>query len=74
MFNGNIWTNSAPLQDIRLQNLSDLDFDLSSSLKVKLDGVIWFSIWFPIDIYSNYMSHRLALIAMQNAFSYIPYH
>ncbi len=40
MFNSNIWPNSAPLQDIRLQNLSDLEFDLSRSLKVKCDDVI----------------------------------
>ncbi len=33
MFNGNIWPNSAPLQDISFQNLSDLDIDLSRSLK-----------------------------------------
>ncbi len=31
MFNSNIWSNCAPLQDISLQNLSDLDFDLSRS-------------------------------------------
>ncbi len=40
MFNSNIWPNSAPLQDIRLQNLSDLEFDLLRSLKVKCDSVI----------------------------------
>ncbi len=28
MFNSNIWPNSALLQDIRLRNLSDLEFDL----------------------------------------------
>ncbi len=67
MFNSNILP-TAPLQDIRLRNLSDTDFDLSMSLKVKCDGVIWlhtYAIWFPIDIhaYNNYMSisHRLAL-------------
>ena len=38
MFNRNIWPNSAPLQDTRLRNLSDIDFDLSRSLKVKSDG------------------------------------
>ena len=45
IFNSNIWPNSAPLQDIRLQNLSDLDFDLPRSLKVECDGVIGFSIY-----------------------------
>ena len=62
MFNSNIWPNSAPLRDIGLRDLSDLDF-----------GQIWWChltlhIWFPIDGYSNYMSisHGLALIATQN--------
>ncbi len=27
-FNSNLWPNSAPLQDIRLRNVSDLEFDL----------------------------------------------
>ncbi len=45
MFNSNIWPNSAPLQDIRLQNLSDLEFDLSRSLKVKCDDVIGLAIY-----------------------------
>ena len=27
MFNSNKWPNSAPLQDIVLRNLSDLEFD-----------------------------------------------
>ena len=40
IFNSNIWPNYAPIPDIRLINLSDLDFDLSMSLKVKCDGVI----------------------------------
>ena len=35
-----IWPNSAPLRDIRLSNLSDLEFDLSRSLKVKYDGFL----------------------------------
>ncbi len=30
----------ASLQDIRIQNLSDFDFDLLRSLKVKYDSVI----------------------------------
>ncbi len=51
MFNSNIWPNSAPLQDIRLYNLSDLGFDLSRSLKVKYDGVIGLSIYGFLLIY-----------------------
>ncbi len=37
--------NSAHSQDIRLQNLSDLEFDLSWSLKVKGDGDIGLPIY-----------------------------
>ncbi len=40
MFNCNIWPNPAPLQGIKLQNVSDLEFDISRSLKVKCDDVI----------------------------------
>ena len=42
MFNSycSIWPNSVPLQVLRLRNLSDLEFDLSRSLKVKCDDVI----------------------------------
>ncbi len=40
MLNSNIWPNSAPLQDIRLPNQSDLELDLSRSLKVKCDDGI----------------------------------
>ena len=40
MVNSNIWPKLAALRDIRLQNLGDIDFDLSRSLKVKCDGVI----------------------------------
>ena len=36
MFISNIWPNSAPLQDIRLLNLSDLEIDLSMSLRVNV--------------------------------------
>ncbi len=77
MFNSNIRPNSAPLRDItciRLQNLGDLEFDLSRSLKVICDSVIGLPICFPIDIYNNHMSnsHHLALIATQNVFfSYV---
>ena len=40
MFNSNIWPNMAPLQDIRLQNLSDLEFDLRRSFKVRSNGAV----------------------------------
>ena len=73
IFNCNSRPNSALLQDTRLRNLNDLEFDLSRSLKVKCDGVIRLYIWFPIDVYSNRMSvsHRLAVIATRNVFSYL---
>ena len=45
MFNGSIWPNSAPLQDTSLQNVSDLEFDLSRSLKVRCDSVIGLPIY-----------------------------
>ncbi len=32
MSNSSIWPNSAPLQDIKRQNLSDLDFDLQAQM------------------------------------------
>ncbi len=38
--NGNTWPSSAHLRDISLQNLSDLDIDLSMLIKVKCDSVI----------------------------------
>ncbi len=38
MLNTSIWLNFAPLRDM-FQNLSDLDFDISMSLKVKCDRV-----------------------------------
>ena len=53
MLNSNIWPNSAPLQDIRLQNLSDLDFDLSRSLRVKCDSVIGLPIYAFLLMFSS---------------------
>ncbi len=35
----------APLRDIRLQNMSDIEFDLSRSLKVKSDGTVGLPIY-----------------------------
>ncbi len=41
MFSFNsIWPNSAPLRDASLENLSDVDFDLSRLLKVNCHGAI----------------------------------
>ncbi len=44
-FDSNIWLNSFHLRGARLQNLSDLDFDLSRSHKVKSDGAVGPSIY-----------------------------
>ncbi len=59
----------APLQDIRLQKLSDLEFDLSRSLKVKCDSVIGLPIYafllmFNSNIWPN--SAPLQDIKLQN--------
>ena len=64
MFNSNIGPNMAPLRDISLQNMSDLEFNLSRSLKVKCNGAVRLSIFdFLLLSNSNYMSnsHRLAV-------------
>ncbi len=39
LFNSNLWPHWAPLCDIRLQNLRDVEFDFSRSFKVKFNGV-----------------------------------
>ncbi len=52
MFNTKIGPNKALLQDdIGVQNLGDLEIDLSKSLKVKCKGAIGLPIfWFPINV------------------------
>ncbi len=54
MFTSNMWPNSTPLQDTKLRNLSDLDFDLSKSPRVKYDGVTELSVRFLLT-YITYM-------------------
>ena len=50
----NIGSNSPPLRDIRLWSLSDFDFDLSRSLKVKCHNVIGLTIYaFLLMVNSN---------------------
>ncbi len=54
--------------------MSDLDFDLSGSLKIKCDGVgLSIQSWLPVDVYGNCMSvsRRLTVIATRNVFSYL---
>ncbi len=51
MFNSNIWSSYGPKENIRLQNVSNLEFGLSGTLKVKCDDVIWtLHICFPINV------------------------
>ncbi len=52
VFNSNIWLNSAPLRDISLRNQSDLDIDLSGSLRsVKYNRINGLPhICFPINV------------------------
>ena len=69
MCNGNICPNSVPLQDIRFRNVSDLDFDISRSFKVKCDDVIGLSIYGFL--FSMSVSHRLAALPTQDVFSYL---
>ena len=67
-----MWPNSAPLQDIRLRNLGDLEFDLYRLLKVKCDDVIGLAIRSVVLIYAVITGPtptRLALMATQNVFS-----
>ncbi len=40
MVNSNIWHSTALLRGISLQNMNDLEFDLSRSLKVKSNGAV----------------------------------
>ena len=65
MVNSNIRPSMAPLWDIRLWNLGDLDFDLSRSPRVKPNGAVGISTYgFLLMFDSNHMSisHRLGNI------------
>ncbi len=59
------------MRDISLQNVSNLVFDLSRSLKVKSNGAVGLPIYdFPLVSNSNYMSnsHHVGVIATGNIF------
>ncbi len=76
MFNSNIVPNKAPLRDIRLQNMGDLEFDLSRSLKVKSNGAVRLLIYDLLLVsISNYMSisNRLGVLATRKKIL-LPYH
>ncbi len=60
MVNSNIWPNTALLRDTSLQNMSDLDFDLSMSLKVKCHGVIGLAIYGFLLMVNSNISPNLA--------------
>ena len=71
MFNSNIGPNMAPLRDIKLQNLGDLEFDLSRLLKVKSNGAVTLPIYDILLVSnSNFLpnSHRLGVMATQKKF------
>ncbi len=51
VFSHDVESNCAPLGDIRLQNLSDLGFDLSWSVKGKCNGVVRLHVRVPISIW-----------------------
>ena len=66
----------APLQDITLQNLSDLQFAFSRALKGKCDYVIRLAIHglkflLIYTIITCFNSHHLALIVIQNVLFYL---
>ncbi len=68
MFNRSIRSNSVPLQHTKLQKLSELDFDLSRSLRVKCDDWTLYVWCLMIYIYSyqRSISHPLALMVNRN--------
>ena len=75
MVNSNIWRNIVPLRDTAPQNVSDLEFDLSKSIKAKCDGGIGLPIYdFWVVFNSNNMSisHCLAVLTAGN-FTLISY-
>ncbi len=66
VFNSNTWAKSSPLQYIRLCNMSDPEFDLSRSLKVKYNRVVGLPTYdFLLESNNNHRSssHRLGVIA-----------
>ncbi len=59
-FNNNIGRNPAPLRDIRLQKLTDIDFDRSRSLKVRSNAAAGLPVYdFLLVSNSKYMSISL---------------
>ncbi len=58
--------NYAPLLDIRLRNLGDLDSDLSRSLKVKSDSTIGLSIYGFLLLFNCNICPNLAPLQQDN--------
>ena len=56
----NIWPNSTPLRDTMLQNLSDLHFDLSMSLRGKFDSVIGLFLYAFLLMFNSNIWHNSA--------------
>ncbi len=62
MFNTNVGPKEAPLRDIRLQNLGDLEFDLSRSLKVKGDVAIGLPIYGFLLMFNSNIGPKLGFL------------
>ena len=52
----------APLRDIRLRNLGDLDFDLSRSMKVKYKGAIGLPVYGFLLMFNSNIGPNSALL------------
>ncbi len=65
-FNSNLWPNSGPFRNIRLWDLSDLDIDLSRSLRVKFDGSIGLLIYGFLLMFNSSSSIRPNLAPLWN--------
>ena len=60
MVNSNLGPNYSPLRGIRFLNLSDLEFDLSRSLKVICHGAIGLAIYDFLLMFNSNMGPNLA--------------
>ncbi len=74
MVNSNIWPNTVLWRDIGFQDMSDLEFDLSTSLKVKPNGTGGLPTYDFLSVSnSNHIPnfHHLGVITTQKCFSYL---
>ncbi len=54
VFKGNTWLDSAPLREIILQRVNNVEFDLSRSLEVKCAGAIGLTIYAFLLMFKHY--------------------